>query len=171
MACRRLPAAACCSPARAAMPSSSGGGGPRGPSPPRRASASPCPPPRASVSPWSPRASVSPWSLDLDAQAGGRREPTWAAGRGPVPRVVAGACLAGAPPPGWLGMWRAAGDGRGGGAGESIEQRRKEPVDKMRRGQCWGKEKENISSMSDRGSNVFFLSFNCHSNSELTEWH
>ena len=68
-------------------------------------------------------------------------------------------------------MWRAAGDGRGGRAGESIEQRRKEPVEKMRRGQRWGKEKENISSMSDRGSNVFFLSFNCHSNSELTEWH
>ena len=57
-------------------------------------------------------------------------------------------------------MWRAAGDGRGGRAGESIEQRRKEPVEKMRRGQRWGKEKENISFMSDRGSNVFFLSFN-----------
>jgi len=142
MARRRLPATACCSPARAVMPSSSGGGGPRGPSPPRRASASPCPPPRASVSPWSSCASVSPWSLDLDAQARGRREPTWAGGRGPVPRGVAGACLARAPPPGWLGMWRAAGDGRGGGAGESIEQRRKEPAEKMRRGQRWGKEKK-----------------------------
>ena len=74
---------------------------------------------------------------------------------------------------GWPRMWRTAEDDRDGGARgkESIEQRRIEPAEKMRRGQSRRKGKENISSMSYRGSNVFFLSFNCHSNSRLTEWH